>query len=245
MNNFVNVIDHMGSDLTVVNSARISFKTTSTCHVDGVFQKNYRIVVGEGEALAFGDAGRRKEQDKVLKDKDKKLIKYLAEHGHWSPFAHAFVTFHIKSPFFVARQLAKHQVGFSWNEVSRRYVTIEPEFYFPPYFRKSADNIKQGSSKEPIESPDSVRWMFNDTIRHCKDTYNALLKAGVCAEQARAVLPLATYTEWYWSGSLQGWSRICKQRLAEDTQEETRLIVKSIDEHMGKLFPVSWKELMK
>ena len=126
----VTLVDKMGTDLTVCNAARVSFAKETDWQ--------------------FSDCG------KVLKECDKKLIKYLAEHNHWSPFAHAFVQFRIKAPIFVARQLAKHQSGLVWNEVSRRYVSTEPEFYLPKTWRKAADNVKQGSSTEALAKPEYI-----------------------------------------------------------------------------------------
>ena len=151
----VKVIDVMGTDLTVVNAARVSFK---------------------------------KEHLKFDNEKDEKLIKYLATHEHWSPFGHCSMQFHIKAPIFVARQLVKHQVGLVWNEVSRRYVDDEPEFYIPKNWRLKADNKKQGSSDETIE------YNIDGSIMFVKQTYENLLKAGVAPEMARMVLPQNLYT---------------------------------------------------
>ena len=129
----IELIDKLGSDLSVVNAARVSF-------------------------------AKRKD---VLDEKDDKLIKYLAKWGHWSPFAHAFLSFRIKAPIFVARQLVKHQVGLSWNEVSRRYVSDKPEFYIPFMWRKKPEkSIKQGSSDEEIE------YDITHLINVAKETYN-------------------------------------------------------------------------
>ena len=200
----VKVIDVMGTDLTVVNAARVSFK---------------------------------KEHIKFDYEKDEKLIKYLATHDHWSPFGHCSMQFHIKAPIFVARQLVKHQVGLVWNEVSRRYVDDEPEFYTPKRWRLKADNKKQGSSDETIE------YNIDGSIMFVKQTYDNLLKAGVAPEMARMVLPQNLYTEWYWSGTLMAFARVCNLRCAKDTQWETQQIANRIDEEAEKLFPTSWKYL--
>ena len=200
----VKVIDVMGTDLTVVNAARVSFK---------------------------------KEHIKVDYEKDEKLIKYLATHDHWSPFGHCSMQFHVKAPIFVARQLVKHQVGLVWNEVSRRYVDDEPEFYTPKRWRLKADNKKQGSSDETIE------YNIDGSIMFVKQTYENLLKAGVAPEMARMVLPQNLYTEWYWSGTLMAFARVCNLRCAKDTQWETRQIADMIDYESSKLFPTSWKYL--
>ena len=200
----VKVIDVMGTDLTVVNAARVSFKK---------------------EHIKFDD------------EKDEKLIKYLATHEHWSPFGHCSMQFHVKAPIFVARQLVKHQVGLVWNEVSRRYVDDEPEFYIPKNWRLKAEDKKQGSSNETIE------YNIDGSIMFVKQTYDNLLRAGVAPEMARMVLPQNLYTEWYWSGTLMAFARVCNLRCAKDTQWETRQIADMIDYESSKLFPTSWKYL--
>jgi|TARA_R110000824_G_scaffold68196_3_gene176549 thymidylate synthase (FAD) len=209
----VTLIDRMGSDLTVVNAARVSFNKESEW-VDG-----------------------------NLSGKDEKLIGYLARHGHWTPFGHCFAQFRIKAPVFVARQLIKHQVGLIWNEVSRRYVDYEPECWEPVVWREKPTNKKQGSTREGVASQDVMSHVYNDAIRHATDAYRYLIRSNVCPEQARAVLPQSMFTEWYWSGSLAAFSRVCKLRLSEDSQEETREIVDSIDTEMKAVFPISWREL--
>ena len=201
----VNIIDKMGSDLSVVNAARVSFA---------------------------------KIKDK-LDEKDDKLIKYLAKWGHWSPFAHAFLSFRIKAPVFVARQLVKHQVGLSWNEVSRRYVSDKPEFYIPFMWRKRPDkNIKQGSSKEEIE------FDIMELIDTCKGTYNYMLEEGIAPEMARMVLPQCMMTEWIWSGSVYAFSRVCNLRNKGNAQAETRMVTLQISKHMKDHFPICYKYLL-
>ena len=205
---FVSLIDFMGSDLTVVNSARVSFAKEVT-------------------KLDFDP------------DKEERLIRYLAEHDHWSPFSHCFMQFRIKAPVFVARQLVKHQVGLAWNEVSRRYVDDEPEFYIPAKWRKRAENKKQGSSDEEIE------YDINSTIQYVKETYNNLLKADIAPEMARMVLPQNMMTEWYWSGSLYAFARVCNLRNKDDSQAETRMVSQLITNHLEEKFPLSAKYLLK
>ena len=199
----VNLIDVMGTDLSVVNAARVSFAKDS----------------------------------KELSEKDEKLIKYLAKHNHWSPFGHASLQFRIKAPIFVARQLVKHQVGLVWNEVSRRYVDDEPEFYIPQEWRLKADNKKQGSSDETIE------YNLGSTLEFIKTTYQNMLKANIAPEMARMILPQNLYTEWYWSGSLMAFVRVCNLRCAKDTQEETRDVANKISDICAEHFPISWKYL--
>ena len=184
--------------------------------------------------------------DKVhieMEPNDEKLIKYLADHNHWSPFAHTSLQFHIRAPIFVARQLAKHQVGLVWNEVSRRYVSDTPDTWKPEMWRKAADDKKQGSMEEPVQSESLISRMYVEVMIHCLNTYEIMIDSGVCPEQARAVLPQSTYTEWYWTGSLYAFSRVCKLRLAKDAQAETRQVADQISERCKINFPISWRHL--
>ena len=229
----VELIDHMGSDLSVVNAARVSFDKASEWelvmdHTDTQPESYYR-----------------------LNDSDRKLIAYLATHNHWSPFSHAFASFRIKAPIFVARQLVKHTVGLAWNEVSRRYVSSEPEFYLPDYWRKSATNVKQGSSDERVYGeehngmncpPEKEAESATDWSLQC---YSNLLDMGVCAEQARMILPQNTMTTWVWSGSLYAFARVCNLRLDSHTQRETQQVAQLIDKEMNDLFPESWGVLVR
>jgi thymidylate synthase (FAD) len=223
----VTLLDHMGSDLSVVNAARVSFSKES----DWEYREE-KCVLPNGAMPSY--------QARHLSDKDEKLIKYLAKHNHWTPFGHCFASFRIKAPIFVARQLGKHQVGLVWNEVSRRYVDDEPEFYVPETWRKRAENVKQGSSEDESMMPYAMDAVFEKM----KDLYLEMVnKWDVCPEQARMVLPQSMMTEWVWSGSLAAFARVCKLRLDPHTQKETRLVAEQIDAAMGSLFPVSWKAL--
>jgi len=206
----VTYVNHMGNDMTVVNAARVSFAKEST----------------------WDDYNSETEQY-VLKDKDRKLVHYLAEHGHYSPFGHCFASFHIKAPIFVARQLVKHKF-LRWNEISRRYVDSKPEFYEPDEWRGKAEDKKQGSDGV-VDVGD-----WGDTNWACLKAYQDLLSNGVCPEQARMVLPQSTMTEWYWSGSLDAFAAMCNLRCTGDTQLETRLVANQICNSMKELFPVSW-----
>ena len=209
----------MGSDLSVVNAARVSFAKES-----------------ELEWVQREDSPTMYKQ--TLSEKDRKLITYLAKHNHWSPFGHASLQFHIKAPIFVARQLVKHQVGLVWNEVSRRYVDDEPEFYIPKVWRKKPEgSIKQGSSDETVE------YDIAGTIEYTKQTYKNLLREGIAPEMARMVLPQNMYTEWYWSGTLYAFARVCELRCKDDSQRETRDVAWEIDELAKERFPVSWEAL--
>ena len=177
---------------------------------------------------------------------DEKLIAYLAKHGHWTPFGHASLSFHIMAPIFVARQLVKHQVGLVWNEVSRRYVDYEPEYWVPEEWRGRPTDKKQGSSEETVEWLDrKVRTgaAVSKACDHAVETYNRMIEAGVAPEQARMVLPQNTYTEWYWTGSLYAFARVCNLRCQPDAQEESRDVCWEIDGLSSDLFPVSWEAL--
>ena len=206
----VELVDRMGTDLSVVNAARVSYAKTKS----------------------------------VFSPQDEKLIKYLAEHEHWSPFGHASLQFRIKAPVFVARQLVKHQVGLIWNEVSRRYVDFPPEFFTPNAWRGKPKNSKQGSDGI-VEMSQDDEMMYASTMLQCEELYNRLLKKGIAPEMARMVLPQNMYTEWYWSGSLYAFARVCNLRCAKDTQIETQNIANQIDTIAGQKFPISWKYLRK
>ena len=194
----------MGSDLSVVNAARVSFAKVHT---------------------EFDEKS------------DTKLINYLAKHNHWSPFGHASMQFHIKAPVFVARQLVKHQIGLTWNEVSRRYVDTEVEFYEPTEWRLAAENKKQGSSEE------TVKYNLAPAHRFAKECYENMLNMGIAPEMARMVLPQSMMTEWYWSGTLYAFARVCNLRCKPDAQKETQNVGWDIDKYARKLFPASWRAL--
>lgn len=199
----VDYIDHMGSDLSVVNAARVSFNKWS-------------------EKLNEGDI---------------RLIKYLADHGHTSPFGHCFASFKVKAPIFVARHLVKSKF-LRWNEVSRRYVDSEPEFFDVEEWRGKPKDKKQGSDGV-------VDYNCDTTYRlYAMQEYRVRLSKGVAPEQARACLPLETMTEWWWSGSLDAWASMCNLRLKPDTQEETREVAKQISKQMSEIFPYSWEALV-
>lgn len=206
----VDLIDSMGTDLTVVNAARVSFDKTSS----------------------------------TLTDKDIKLITYLAKHKHWSPFSHAFLQFRVKAPIFVARQLAKHQVGLSWNEVSRRYVNNEPEFYTPISWREKPTTSKQGSGAE-ASSQYFPSLYLKDVVEAAETCYKKMITQGVAPEMARMILPQNMYTEWYWSGSLYAFSRVCQLRLDKASQLEVQRVAAQMSAHCSTLFPYSWNALMK
>jgi thymidylate synthase (FAD) len=183
-------------------------------------------------------------ESKTFTLKDEKLIKYLAEHEHWSPFAHASMQFRIKAPIFVARQLVKHQVGLVWNEVSRRYVDFPPEIYKPTAWRGRPVNSQQGSDGE-VELDKTINHNMETTMESCLILYNSLLQKGVAPEQARMVLPQSMMTEWYWSGTLYAFARVCNLRCKPDTQKETQDVAIQIHALADEAFPYCWKYLRK
>lgn len=240
----VELIDSMGSDLSVVNAARVSFEKRS----DWVphFTNEWDSDTGGTQRIITGIS---------LSSRDQKLIQYLAKHKHKSPFNHCFASFRVKAPIFVARQLVKHEY-LPWNEVSRRYVDSEPEFYVPEVWRKKSADKKQGSSEERIYSYETIEETEGRVftlpedeylllIEHCKKVYNDMLAGGVCPEQARMVLPQSMMTEWIWSGSLFAFAKMAKLRLDPHTQKETREIALMIDEEMAQAFPHSWAALLE
>lgn len=211
----VKFIDKMGSDLSVVNAARVSFDKVSELSDDG-----------------------------SLKSGDERLIAFLARENHWTPFGHASLSFHIKAPIFVARQLVKHTVGLVWNEVSRRYVDTSPEFYVPTRWRRRNEDKKQGSHEDQfVDLSYSEEQALHNIMQSSQELYENFLDIGICAEQARMLLPQNMYTEWYWSGSLHAFARVCNLRCKKDTQKETRDVANQIDDIAKEHFPVSWKYL--
>lgn len=204
------LVDVMGSDLSVVNAARVSYAK---------FKEKFE-------------------------DRDEKLIKFLAQHNHWSPFAHASLQFRISAPVFVARQLVKHQVGLVWNEVSRRYVSYSPELYQIKEWRSKPENSKQGSG-DAVDLDKTTIHRLEMLEKEALVLYNTLIDKGIAPEQARSILPQSMMTEWIWSGTLYAFARICNLRCAKDTQQETQLIANQIDIICSKKFPVSWKYLRK
>ena len=210
----VKLIDSMGSDLSVVNAARVSFA---------------------------------KKHEEFKEPSDTKLINYLAKHGHWTPFGHCTLSFHITAPIFVARQLVKHQGGLVWNEVSRRYVDEEPEYWMPEHWRKRAEDKKQGSSDEYVDwlsKEERTSTRVYHVSKLAVHTYQTMIRAGVAPEQARMILPQNTLTEWYWTGTLYAFSRVCNLRCKPDTQLETQVIANKIDEIAAVEFPISWNALI-
>lgn len=226
----------MGDDLRVVNAARVSFDKESE------WQKGiHEDIVGDMFDFEY------------LSEKDVKLINYLAKHGHWTPFSHPQVTIRETVPIFVARQRFKHMVGFTYNEVSRRYVDDTPEFYSPKLeWRGKPINAKQGSSDQiittlidPEDTDVNMRPCdaYQEAINICTYVYELMISNGVAPEQARMVLPQSMYTSYYTTGSLAAWARAYKQRADSHSQKEIQDLAKQWDKIIQPLFPVSWEAL--
>lgn len=203
----ISVIEVLGTDLTVVNSARVSFD---------------------------------KHKDEI-DNKDISLLKFLLRHNHWTPFSHPQIQLRLKMPIFVARQWFKHQMGFTRNEMSRRYVTQEPEFYLPEILRQGAEDKKQGSSDEAVEHNSELLTLLDGRCNSLKAVYNYLIEEGVCAEQARMILPQNTYTEFYETGSLAAYLRLISLRNKPDAQKEIKEYATTIEQILTKYFPETLK----
>lgn len=226
----VTLIDHLGSDLSVVNAARVSMAKESDWEYRAATSDKWpfeKVSVRQG-----------------LNSRDAKLIDYLAKHNHFTPFTHPQISFRIKAPILVARQWFKHVIGITRNEVSRRYVDGAPEFYVPEIIRSRPEgSVKQGSAGE---HPESATW--RDAMEaHCKiasEFYQLMIDDGVAPEQARGVLPQWMMTEWIETASLAAVCRACKLRLDPHAQQETREVAEQMAEIVAPLFPVSWSTLM-
>ena len=210
----VHMIDHMGNDATVVNSARVSFRKDDHLNLDG-----------------------------KLSESDEKLIKYLAKHKHTSPFNHAFAQFKCKAPIFVARQLVKHEY-LVWNEVSRRYTSKNIEMFWPHVWLSQSKIDKQGSGEPlDISINNECSHLYEHSVGYALDRYHDLLKLGVSKEEARMVLPQAMYTSYYVTGSLYAWARAYNLRSDPHAQQEIQELAKGWDWILRSLYPVSWKAL--
>lgn len=217
-------VDHMGDDLTIVNAARVSMDK-------------------ESEWDWYDDKGNFKENG-VISVKDKKLISYLSKHNHFTPFTHAVITLRETVPIFVARQRFKHTVGFTYNEVSRRYVDDEPEFYIPDVWRKRAENVKQGSLDEGVDGQQPWNNAYDYAMKFMTSIYNNMLADGVAPEQARMVLPQSMYTSYYTTGSLYAFARAYLLRSDAHAQKEIRDLAEQWDKVIRPLYPEAWGALV-
>lgn len=205
-----------------------------------------RYVNHMGDDETICDAARvsfDKKSDMFSVSQNEKLIGYLAKHNHWSPFSHGIVQLHFTAPIFIARQLQKHQVGFAWNEVSRRYVSNQPTVWRPDYLRPKAENVKQGSKDEKHVLNDILMQDYDGVVSEAISLYNHMIDCGVCPEQARAVLPQGAMTEWMWTGSVYAWARMYKLRSEATAQKEVQDYANAVSPILSKYFPISWREL--
>lgn len=240
------LIDSMGSDLTVVNAARVSFDKESEWEIyeaPAVCPREDGSCCGLGYGECPDDY-----YEKVLSEKDQKLISYLATHNHWTPFSHVQITMRETVPIFVARQRFKHVVGFTYNEVSRRYVDDEPEFFFPTTWRKAAGNKKQGSSEERISTlhtGENINDAYSDVLVEAHTLYKFMISSGVAPEQARMVLPQSMYTSYYVTGSLAAWARAYQLRIDPHAQKEIQDLASQWDDIIGGIPQLehSWRAL--
>ena len=214
----VEYINSFGDDLSVVNAARVSFAKQSDWA--GWFE------LGQGDA---------------------KLIDYLAKHNHKSPFNHQFFSFRVKAPIFVARQLVKHEY-LPWNEVSRRYVEDNLEFYIPSDddWRSQPEAVKQGSG-EPLDQEivEILKVRYKHLIEDSQTLYRFAIENGLSREQARMVLPQSLMTEWIWSGSFYAFVKMCHLRLDPHAQKESRVVAEQIKGYLEQFMPVSTQALLK
>lgn len=250
------LIDTMGDDLRVVNAARVSFDKESswgwleTINPSPLVDNYHSLPDDIKEALIQKAFSPGVISHSGLKPSDQKLLTYLAKHGHWTPFSHVMITMRETVPIFVARQRFKHMVGFTYNEVSRRYVDTPPEFFVPDAWRKAAENKKQGSSDETVvepimDGPWDCPYNYEDVLDLCTKYYEALLEAGVAPEQARMVLPQSMYTSYYVTGSLAAWARAYKLRIDPHAQKEIQDLAIQWGDIIGgiKELEYSWKAL--
>ena len=232
---FVELIDVMGTDLTVCRAARVSFNKQSEWDIDEVAKKR---LIDSGSTF-------NTEELQVLSSKDVKLIQYLAKHNHWTPFAHPQITMRVKAPISIRTQLFKHKQGMVENEISRRYVSDEPEIYHHRLRTSPTNGAKQGSEDflKFGDEYNNCNTIYEMVIKESMFAYNTLLDKGIAPEQARFILPQGTYTEWWWTGSLAAYARVCKLRSDSHAQWEIQQYASAFSAIISPLFPVSWSAL--
>ncbi len=243
-------IDHMGTDLTATNAARVSFAKEAKLE-RRVFEErkeaeNFAKEIGGwiDEDYVYADNWFGGYPVEWVSEKDVKLIKYLADHDHWSPFGHPHISIRMAAPVPIRTQCFKHKQGFVESEESRRYISSRPELFVPEYFRsKPEGSIKQGSGDE---HPHSKFWKTEYIIK-CNDmiyTYEKAINEGVCPEQARFFLPQGVIVNWIWTGSLYAYANFYNKRTDSHAQKEIQDLAKSVDKIIRPLFPVSWAALV-
>lgn len=198
-----------------------------------------------GDDLAVVNAARVSfaKEAKEFKEQDAKLIKYLAKHKHWTPFAHTAIKLRMAAPVPIRTQCFKHKIGLVENEESRRYISCEPEIYIP-VFRKAADNKKQGSGGEFTgKEQENLQQFYKKSTGKAVEDYKAALAMGVCEEQARFLLPQGAIVNWIWTGNLVSFANFVEKRTASDAQGEIQELANKVKELIKPLFPVSWEAL--
>lgn len=237
-------VDHMGSDLSVVNAARVSFKKVSKQFKDS----------DEGLIKYLARGFTTAEYDEIISqlregsDQPEELYRKIRNQStHFTPFTHTSITLRETVPIFVARQRFKSTIGFTYNEVSRRYVEDEPDFYKPDNWRKKAANKKQGSLENEFVTELFGGYNINSTVddfyNQAYNLYTGLLVAGVCAEQARMVLPQSMMTTYVVTGNVMSFARLYNLRNKQDAQKEIRDLAYQVCKIVEPLFPISWKYL--
>lgn len=261
---FAEYIDHMGTDLTVVNAARASFGKESQWEPGSILSEDggRNLKPADANLIRFLVTGYRKAEwddflDELIHLADdprigyndrraeltKRLHAYKRKAQHWAPFAHPHVQIRVRIPLFLARQFVKHQVGGVWSEESRRYISDEPGVWFPDEWHTRPEDIKQGSG-ELVANQAEARMHAEWSTDYCLSAYDHLKHMGVAPEEARIVLPLNMMTTVVWTGSLLFWSRVVNQRVDSHAQLAAQELGKLISGIVAPLFPVSWSELV-
>ena len=210
-------ITHMGDDLMIANTARVSFDKT-------IEEFTYR-------------------KDKP-RGSDEGILEYLADHNHWTPYGHAIVSLRMKAPVPIRTQCFKHKQGFVENEESRRYISSSPELFIPDHFRnKPSGNAKQGSEGIHVGS-DLYLEVYKKQCESSIKIYENMVADGVAPEQARFILPQGCQVNWIWTGSLSAFSRFYNLRIDSHAQKEIQDLAKEVGSIIEPLFPVAWSKLV-
>lgn len=229
-------LDHMGDDLAVVNAARVSFDKESEWEFECDCVTDQSCIDAGGCDCGCPETARQ------ISDNDASLIKYLAKHNHWTPFAHTSIKLRMSAPVPIRTQCFKHKAGFVENEESRRYIKSTPEIYFPDEWRMAADNVKQGSGGV---HPRANQWdcLYSEAAQYCVNIYEDMIQDGICPEQARLILPQGAIVNWIWTGNLSSFARFVNQRTDPHAQKEVRDLANMASDIIAHLFPVSWVAL--
>ena len=246
----VTYVNHMGNDKTVVNAARASFNKQDASENITDKDKNLLKFLARGyKSDAWEDLAHRICHISDIAEAKELMWELRTKAVHFAPFAHPQISLRISAPLAIARQLWKAHIGAvggdagyaAWSEESRRYLDDEPAVYIPDAWRKSAEDVKQGSSSETLDiNPD----IYSGVLVNAKWAYRNLLDAGVAPEQARFFQLNSTVTTWTWTGSLMFFARVCHQRLDGDAQYEARILADQMAKIIAGLFPYSWEALL-